>query len=67
VQIRSLEDHDTALGVDLDGGVGLMTTKTTKASRDVTAEIAYLTRALKAPPTLRGVGGPVGRAGPGRQ
>lgn len=29
-----------------------MTTKTTRTSRDITAELAYLTRALKAP-TLR--------------
>ena len=48
VEQRRLADYDTALGVaGFDGGGGMTGTKT--AARDVTAEIAYLTRALKAP------------------
>ena len=48
VQIRALADYDTALGAGR--GCRLMAAKT--AARDTTAEIAFLTRALKAP-TLR--------------
>ena len=47
---------------DRRGGV-MAAAKT--ASRDVTAELAFLTRALKAPDTAR-VGAPAGRAGPRR-
>ena len=46
VQIRCLADYDAALG--LDGGMALMATKTSHA-RDLAAEVAFLTRALKAP------------------
>ena len=40
-----------------------MAAKTTAASRDVTAELAYLTRALKAPNLARG-SRPARRTGP---
>ena len=49
MQIRALADYDTALGAGQrrrDGGV--MTAAKT-ASRDLAAEVAFLTRALKAP------------------
>ena len=46
-----------------DGRGGVMAAKTT--ARDVTAEMAFLTRALKAP-TLREAVRPAGRAGPRR-
>ena len=49
----------------LTAEAGVMATTTATAGRDVTAELAYLTRALKAP-ALREVRGPAGRAGPGR-
>jgi hypothetical protein len=54
VQVRDLASYDTALGIGGGSGRGsLMTaTRTAKPTRDVTAEIAFLTRALKAP-TLR--------------
>jgi hypothetical protein len=54
VQIRCLDDYDTLLGITgdhpgdaVDVG-GVMSTKTT-TSRDVSAEVAFLTRTLKAP------------------
>ena len=51
VEQRSLADYDAAFGLETE--VGVMATKTTAtAGRDVTAELAFLTRALKAP-TLR--------------
>ena len=51
--MRCLTDYDTALGLDDGDGGGVMATaKTTAAARDLTAEVAFLTRALKAP-TLR--------------
>ena len=50
VQQRRLADYDAAIRSRRAGGV--MAAKTTTSSRDVTAELAYLTRALKAP-TLR--------------
>jgi hypothetical protein len=42
-----------------------MAAATTKATRDLTAELAFLTRALKAP-TLRQSVARLGRAGPRR-
>ena len=60
VEQRPLGDYDTALGIDLEPArwrVRVMTARKSAASsshagRDLTSEVAFLTRALKAP-TLR--------------
>ena len=57
--MRALADYDAALGTDGRGGV--MAAKT--APRDVTAHLAFLCRALKAP-SLRESVNPARGAGP---
>ncbi len=74
VEQRPLSDYDTALGIDRPTEhrrrVRVMaarkaTATTARRRRDLTAEVAFLTRALKAP-TLRECGAPAGRTRPGR-
>ena len=61
---RDLSVYDTAFGITGEAG-RLMPAKTTSTSRDVEAELAFLTRALKAPIAAR-VDPTPGRTGPGR-